>query len=285
MLPDVQTRVPEIRMPLSRVGVNRVRKLLRVRRGEGKRDIVLLANFECYVDLPGFQKGTHMSRNLEAINEIIERASERPVYRLEDLCSDVVLEILRRHSYASMSEVSMESKLMVHRRSPLGKSTQDFVKLIARAKAERTGEEVVLTREVGAEVKGIIFHFAGNGDSRMCTQRATAMLSISTQGDVYVPIEGILDILEASLSAKAYGALSREEENLVLSRACSKPRSPREVVEAMLAGVRERFSGLPDDARVVAQCTAQEPLFTFRSIARVELSAGELRKGSAWARR
>ena len=268
-------------MPLSRVGVNRVRKLLRVRRGGGKRDIVLLANFECYVDLPSFQKGTHMSRNLEAINEIIERASEKRVYKLEDLCSEVVQEILRRHSYASMSEVSMESKLMVHRRSPLGKSTQDFVKLIARAKAERRGKEVALTKEVGAEVKGIIFHFAGNGDSRMCTQRATARLSISTHGDEYVPIEDILDILEASLSAKAYGALSREEESLVLSRACSTPRSPCEVVDAILKGVKEKFSELPGDARVVAQCTAQEPLFTFKSIAKAELSVEELRKGSA----
>ncbi len=269
-------------MPLSRVGVNNVRKLLRVRRGEGKRDIVLLANFECYVDLPSFQKGTHMSRNLEAINEIIERASEKPVYKLEELCSDVVLEILHRHSYASMSEVSMESRLMVHRRSPLGKATQDFVKLIAKAKAERS-DGVTLTREVGAEIQGIIFHFAGNGGNRMCTQRARARLSISTHGDEYVPIEDILDILETSLSAKAYGALSREEESIVLSQACSTPRSPREVVKAILSGVRERFPELADDARVVAQCTAQEPLFTFKSIARVELSVGELKKGSAWA--
>lgn len=267
-------------MPLSRVGVNNVRKLLRVRRGKGKRDIVLLANFECYVDLPSFQKGTHMSRNLEAINEIIEKASEKPVYRLEDLCSDVVLEILRRHSYASMSEVSMESRLMVHRRSPLGKATQDFVKLIAKAKAER-GDGVTLTREVGAEIQGIIFHFAGE-ESRLCTQRARARLSISTQGEEHVPIEVILDVLEASLSAKAYGALSREEESLVLSQACSTPRSPCQVVDAILKGVAERFPGLSENARIAAQCSAMEPLFTFESTARVELSFGELKKGSPW---
>jgi GTP cyclohydrolase-4 len=281
MLPDVQTRAPEIRMPLSRVGVNNVRKLLRVRRGEGKRDIVLLANFECYVNLPSFQKGTHMSRNLEAINEIIEKASEKPVYKLEELCSDVVLEILRRHSYASMSEVSMESNLMVHRRSPLGRATQDFVKLIAKAKAERSNG-VILTREIGAEIQGIILHFAGESKGKMCTQRAKARLSISTRGDEYVPLEDILDILEASMSAKAYGALSREEESIVLSQACSTPRSPREVVEAILEGVKEKFPELSEDARITAQCTAQEPLFTFKSIARVELSFGEL-KGSTWA--
>ncbi|NOZ58006.1 MAG: GTP cyclohydrolase I FolE2 [Euryarchaeota archaeon] len=281
MLPDVQTRAPEIRMPLSRVGVNNVRKLLRVRRGEGKRDIVLLANFECYVDLPSFQKGTHMSRNLEAINEIIERASDRPVYRLEQLCSDVVLEILRRHSYASMSEVSMESRLMVHRRSPLGRATQDFVRLLARARAER-GDGVTLTREVGAEIQGIIFHFAGEQE-RLCTQRARARLSISTQGEEHVPIEDILDVLEASLSAKAYGALSREEESIVLSQACSTPRSPCEVVDAILRGVAERFPQLSEDARIAAQCSAMEPLFTFESTARVELSFGELKKGSPWA--
>ncbi len=282
MLPDVQTRAPEIRMPLSRVGVNNVRKLLRVRRKEGKRDIVLLTNFECYVDLPSFQKGTHMSRNLEAINEIIEKASEKPVYKLEELCSEVVLEILQRHSYASMSEVSMESRLMVHRRSPLGRATQDFVKLIAKAKANRRGGEVVLTRDVGAEIQGVIFHFAG-GEGRMCTQRAAARLIISSQGGEYVPIEGILDVLEASLSAKAYGALTREEERIVLSQACSTPRSPCEVVDAILRGVEERFPQLSEDARIAAQCSAMEPIFTFESTARVELSFGELKRGRPWA--
>ncbi|WP_456474400.1 GTP cyclohydrolase, FolE2/MptA family [Candidatus Pyrohabitans sp.] len=281
MLPDVQTRAPEIRMPLTRAGVNNVRKLIRVKRDQGKRDIVLLASFECYVDLPRFQKGTHMSRNLEAINEIIEIASEKPVYKLEELCSEVVREVLRRHSYAKVSEVSMESRLMVNRRSPLGRSTQDFVKLIARAAAERN-TEVKVTKEVGAEIQGTIFHFAGEGKGRLCTQRATARLSISTRGEEYIRIEDILDILEASVSAKAYGALSREEEELVLSRACASPRSPREVVAAILQGVRERFPELGEDARILAQCTAHEPLFTFRSIARVRLSFGELKKGFEW---
>ncbi|NOZ77148.1 MAG: GTP cyclohydrolase I FolE2 [Euryarchaeota archaeon] len=94
MLPDVQTRKPKVRLHLTRVGVKDVRKLLKIPRGE-KRPIILLANFDCYVDLPAQQKGTHMSRNLEAINEIIEEIVQKPVYELEMLCEDIVKEIFK----------------------------------------------------------------------------------------------------------------------------------------------------------------------------------------------
>jgi len=274
ILPDVQQREPEIKIPLTRVGVNNVRKMVRVKREGGKRDIVLLVNFECYVDLPAFQKGTHMSRNIEAINEIIDDISGIAVYRIEDLCRDIVVEVLKRHDYASYSEVSMESRLMVHSKSPKNNPQQNFVTLFARARAFRE-EEIKVLKEVGAEIEGIILHYAA--DKSVCTQRAKARLTVETPGEEEVKIEDILDILESSLSAKTYSYLTEEEEAEVLYKACEAPKSARDVVREILERSGKKFSFLPDNAKISASCRAKEPLFNFEVIDEKSATIKELR--------
>src|SRR5271155_5436214 len=54
--PDVQARVPQIAIGLSRVGLTGVEKVIQV----GGQ--LFFARLECYVDLGREQKGAHMSR-------------------------------------------------------------------------------------------------------------------------------------------------------------------------------------------------------------------------------
>jgi len=74
-LPDVQATQPDVAVGLSQVGVTGVEKLVKLAR-ENKRPIVLMAEFEVFVDLPGGRKGIDMSRNMEVIDEILEETTE-----------------------------------------------------------------------------------------------------------------------------------------------------------------------------------------------------------------
>ncbi len=274
MLPDVQVRAPEIRMPISRAGVSNVRKLLRIRSETG-REVILSASFECYVDLPSFQKGTHMSRNLEAINEVIEEVSSKPAHSLEELCGKIVLRVLERHGYASMSEVRMESTLMIPRRSPGGRQVQDFVRLFASARAERGGEPRVRTR-IGAELQGIIA--TPRGDMG-CIQRVRVRAEVESDGIEGVRIEELIRVLESAVGARAHSSLTSGEESEVLKEVCASPSSPVEVVEAVLGGVAGAFPELPDSAVVTARCTSAEPLVNLTTSVASGKSLAELRAG------
>src|SRR5208282_529195 len=64
---DVQARAPSVPVGLSRVGVTGVEKVIRI--GEE----LFSARLECFVDLDARQKGAHMSRFEEVINEAIGR--------------------------------------------------------------------------------------------------------------------------------------------------------------------------------------------------------------------
>src|SRR5690606_30675777 len=67
-MPDVQRRADERQVPIDRVGVKDVIYPMRLRTPEGGEQSTV-ARINMYVALPHYQKGTHMSRFLEALNE------------------------------------------------------------------------------------------------------------------------------------------------------------------------------------------------------------------------
>src|SRR3954467_382419 len=66
---DVQSQVPALQLSLSRVGVTAVEKVIRVR--HDGREQLFSAQLECFVDLGPRQKGAHMSRFEEVVNDVI----------------------------------------------------------------------------------------------------------------------------------------------------------------------------------------------------------------------
>src|SRR3989442_7429686 len=72
LLGDVQARRPTAHVSLSRVGVTGVRKVIRFRSAEAEQ--LFSAELECFVDLNPTQKGAHMSRFEEIVEEAIEAA-------------------------------------------------------------------------------------------------------------------------------------------------------------------------------------------------------------------
>ncbi len=80
-LPDVQACEPDYPFNLTRVGVTGVKKLVKVERGNDERPVVLISDFEVFVDLPSDRKGANLSRNFEAIDEVLEEAINDPFMR------------------------------------------------------------------------------------------------------------------------------------------------------------------------------------------------------------
>ena len=65
---DVQASAPTVHVSLSRVGVTNVEKVIRI--GEPGAEQLYYAKLDCFVDLGPKQKGAHMSRFEEVVNEV-----------------------------------------------------------------------------------------------------------------------------------------------------------------------------------------------------------------------
>src|SRR5215208_5831108 len=68
-VPDVQASAPAVPVSLSRVGVTDVEKVIRI--GPVGAEQLYYAKLDCFVELGPDQKGAHMSRFEEVINDVI----------------------------------------------------------------------------------------------------------------------------------------------------------------------------------------------------------------------
>src|SRR6056297_2789773 len=145
-LPDVQAGAPDVTVGLSQVGVTGVEKLVKLARDD-RRPIVLMAEFEVFVDLPSRRKGIDMSRNMEVIDETLESAVSQPAYRVEDVCGDAAERLLEKHDYTTKAEVRMEAEYVTREQTPESdRPTQSTADIIASATASEDGTH----EEIGA---------------------------------------------------------------------------------------------------------------------------------------
>ena len=101
---DVQASAPAIGVSLSRVGVTGVEKVIRV------KDQLYWARLECFVDLGPKQKGAHMSRFEEVVNDVIGAVVLGPGgLKAEQIAQRVAVEVRERQN-ALRAEVTIAAR-------------------------------------------------------------------------------------------------------------------------------------------------------------------------------
>ena len=84
---DVQARRPATHVSLSRVGVTGVEKVVRISANGDEQ--LFYAELECFVDLGPEQKGAHMSRFEEVVNEAIDEVVLGEAFKAETLAAHI----------------------------------------------------------------------------------------------------------------------------------------------------------------------------------------------------
>jgi GTP cyclohydrolase-4 len=304
-LPDVQSSEPDIRINLTRVGVTDVKKLVKVLRKD-KRPIILISTFDIFVDLPKDRKGANLSRNFEAIDEVLEETTFEPVTEIEELCSRISEELLKRHEYASRAEVHMRSEYVIRRETPVTKmKCQEVVDIFASAISTR--EDGVTTRKsIGAEVVGMTacpcaqgmmkeiaikkLRELGMNDKEIeefiaCVpiathnQRGRGFISIEVGGKDKIPsLDRIIEIIEDSMSTRIYELLKRNDEARVVMDAHRNPKFVEDCVREMARRVVEEFPQLSDDAVITIKQVNEESIHRHNAFAEKIATMGELRR-------
>jgi GTP cyclohydrolase IV len=112
---DVQSRPPSTHLSLSRVGVTGVEKVVRVRSNGAEQ--LFYAELECFVDLGPQQKGAHMSRFEEVVNEAIDEVILSEAFKAETLASHIA-ERVRDRQDGARAEVTIAARYPEHKRAP-----------------------------------------------------------------------------------------------------------------------------------------------------------------------
>src|SRR5918912_3329416 len=129
---DVQSRRPSASVSLSRVGVTGVQKVIRIRAGQDDEQL-FYAELECFVDLGPEQKGAHMSRFEEVVEEAIDEVVLSEALKAETLASHIA-ERVRERQGAERAEATIRARYPEHKPAPVsGARTQEIYTMLGTA--------------------------------------------------------------------------------------------------------------------------------------------------------
>ena len=287
-LPDVQSKLAPSKFKITRVGVTGVKKLVHIKRPNKDTVVPLIVNMDLFVDLPASQKGSHMSRNLELVSEIIDLNLKKPVSDLESFCAKTAQLLLERHGYATFSEVKAEADYFMDVVYPNGKKGSEPYKLVAEARVKSNGE---MKKLIGVRVIGmtacpcameLVRKLSSQDDSAAVpthNQRNIGTLMIEVPRDLKsVDADDLIGIVERSFSSPTYSILKRREEGELVLDAHRKPKFVEDVVRDMLSSILKKYKGLPDDVVVIARSESEESIHKHNAFAERVTTLGELRK-------
>ena len=294
---DLQASLPATPISLTKAGVTRSAKSIRITHGGDER--LFHAEVECHVDLDPRQKGVHMSRFEEVVNEAIDEVVIGEALVIEALAERIAQCVIARQG-ALRSEVTIRASYPVERRTPVTDiPTQEMYGLIGIAAATST----TTRRLVGVSAQGMnacpcaqglirdqaeaALRDDGFGDADIArivahvpiathNQRARGTLLVGTH-DRIVPAEMLIDIVEEGMSSEIYELMKRPDEQFVVAKAHSRPRFVEDSVREMVRGVIERLPDLPDDAFVHAHQVNFETIHTHDVEAERSATLGEIR--------
>jgi len=299
--PDVQAQPPSLQLSLSRVGVTEVEKIVRIRQDDAEQ--LFSARLQCFVDLGRNQKGAHMSRFEEVVNEAIgEVVLGEATFKAEALAQRVA-ELVRDRQGAERAEVTVAARYPEHKPAPVsGVPTQEIYTLYGSAVASARGTR----RLTGVAAQGMTAcpcaqqlvkgasrerleqdGFSDDEIERIFehvpvathNQRGLGTLHIGVPEGAGTEIDArtLLDIVEGSMSSEIYELMKRFDEAAVVEKAHRRPRFVEDCVREMIGGVIEMLPDRSDEHFVSARQENLESIHQHNVVAERFGLLGELR--------
>ena len=299
--PDVQAQLPTVHASLSRVGVTGVEKVIRMQ-SDG-REQLFHARLECFVDLGPRQKGAHMSRFEEVVNDAIgEVILGEATFRAETLAQHVA-ELVRERQEAKRAEVTISARFPEHKPAPVsGIPTQEMYTLFGSAVASARGTR----RLVGVAAQGMTAcpcaqglvegrarkSLRAEGFEEEDIDRVLAHVPVATHNqrgvgtlhvgcteacDDVIDALVLLGIVEESMSSEIYELMKRSDEAAVVEKAHRRPRFVEDCVREMVGGVIAAYPQLADPVFVSARQENLETIHQHNVVAERFGTLGELR--------
>lgn len=224
-MPDVQSSRDQRRVAIDRVGVKEVVFPIRLRTPDGGEQTTV-ATINMYVALPHYQKGTHMSRFLEVLNE----ESSQPI--TPDQIPSITKAICRRLD-AKTAHFQARFTYFIKKEAPITKhpglmnyevtfectanGSTDFIMSVAAPATSLCP----CSKEISA-------YGAHN-------QRCRIEAKVRFKGTMW--IEELVTLLEKAASCPVFAVLKRPDEKWVTERAFENPKFVEDIVRDLAMGL------------------------------------------------
>lgn len=230
-IPDVQSKRDERRIAIDRVGVKNVTYPFILHTPDGGEQPTV-ASINMYVSLPHHQKGTHMSRFLEVLNE----HNSAPI-KPEDIT--LVARRVKERLEAEHAHIELAFTYFIKKFAPVTKMPGLMDYKVTFECAANSHEDFIMGVKAPATSlcpcsKEISRYGAHN-------QRCEIEAKVRFKGSLW--IEDLAKMIEQSASEQVYAVLKRPDEKAVTEGAYENPKFVEDIV-------RDLALTLDDDERI-----------------------------------
>ena len=233
-MPDVQAARDVRHVAIDRVGVKDVVYPIRLRTPDGGEQTTV-ATVNMYVALPHHQKGTHMSRFLEVLNEYAGNA-------LTPDCFQKVAKAIQEKLHAAEAHFQAEFTYFIRKLAPVTKSPglMDY-KVRFECIANGTQDFIMTVSAPATSLCPCSKEISAYGAHN---QRCRIEAQVRSRGGETIWIEEIVAYLEKAASMQVYAVLKRPDEKFVTEAAYDNPKFVEDIVRdlALLLDADGRIS-------------------------------------------
>jgi GTP cyclohydrolase FolE2 len=241
-IPDVQSSRDDRRLAIERVGIKGLRYPLPIADGDAVQATIATCNV--YVALPQEQKGTHMSRLVELLEErAAPGAAPLTVAGLRPFIDELAARL-----DAPGGRVEIAFPFFVRKLAPVS-GVASLLDFDVQLTAELAGGAFTSTIGVSAPVTSLCPCSKEISEYGAHNQRSIVTIVVRPRASVQ--ITELVRIAEDEASCELYGILKRADEKYVTERAYDNPR----FVEDLVRGVASR---LAEDGRFSAYTVEAE---------------------------
>lgn len=308
---DLQSSNSSLDIALDKVGIVDLEKKVEIVQENGRK-ITFYPKISALINLPAQQRGIHMSRTSETIEEVINEVIFKPTPTIERVADRIVKRLLEKHPYTTKVEVKLKGRIVVQLRETEQRTIQKSYDISSYVLADRkeSGEidfnyfigasavgmtvcpcakemsqeyavEIIKSRDdINVSVEDLeklinILPFASHNQR----SKGTIVVQIKDLNSYKVDVLDIIDIIEESMSGRIQSVLKRPEEAELVRSAHLKPLFSEDVIREMAKNFMARdFPNLEDDFKIKFKIESYESIHPHNVYAELTTTLGDLRK-------
>ena len=226
-LPDVQGSPDSRRIAIDKVGVKGIRYPITLRCPKTGGEKHTVATVSMYVGLPHYQKGTHMSRFLEVLNE-----------HHDQLRSDRIMSVCRamkNRLEAEEAHLELDFPYFIDKQAPVtGQAGKLDIDVSFECSSNDHDDFVMGVRVPATSLCPCSKEISAYGAHN---QRCEMEVKIRTKKGQYLWIEELFEIVEHAASTQVFAVLKRPDEKWVTEAAYDNPKFVEDIVRDLAAGL------------------------------------------------
>lgn len=233
-MPDVQSSSDSRNVAIDRVGVKDVTYPMRllVPPSHGGGEQATVANINMYVSLPHYQKGTHMSRFLEVLNERHGETGKA----ISPLDIPEITEAIRERLNAEEAHLEASFTYFIKKPAPVtgAMGLMDY-RVSLECTASKSGKTNDFVIGVGAPATSLCPCSKEISAYGAHNQRCLIEAKVRSSGLLW--IEELVEIIEKAASCPVFAVLKRPDEKWVTERAFENPKFVEDIIRDLALGL------------------------------------------------